>query len=68
VAKYVKEAEAVEPPARVSGTTLSPETIEQIAIALHAALQRAVQPAPVVPAAAPTVTMPKVGGLGTRSI
>jgi hypothetical protein len=67
VAKYVKEAEAVEPPAQVSGITLSPEAIEQIAVALHAALQRAVQPAPAAPAAAPTVSLPTTSPLGARA-
>jgi hypothetical protein len=65
VAKYVKEAEAVEPPAQVGGTTLSPETIEQIAIALHAALQRAVQPAPVAREAT-TQVLPQ-SSLGARA-
>jgi hypothetical protein len=70
VARYVEEAQAVvETPAPTSGVTLSPEAIHQIATALQAALQRAATaPDPVAPASAPTMVLPKVNGLGTRTV
>jgi carbon starvation protein CstA len=67
LAKYVEETEAVEPPAQVSGATLSPEAIEQIAVALHAALQRAVKPALVAQETITTQALPQ-SPLGPRSV
>jgi hypothetical protein len=67
LAKYVEETEAVEPPAQVSGATLSPEAIEQIAVALHAALQRAVKPALVAQETITTQAFPQ-SPLGPRSV
>lgn len=72
VAKYVEEVKAAAPAevrAPAIGATLSPEAIEQIVTALQAVLHRsAAQTAPVTPASAATVVLPKVTGLGPRAI
>jgi hypothetical protein len=69
IARYVEDVQPIaEPLAPTSAVTLTPESVHQIATALQAVLHRAATaPDPVPPAPEPTVLLPRVDGLGTRS-
>jgi hypothetical protein len=70
IARYVEETQITEAPA--GGTLLGEEVVEQISRSVEDAVRRVmdkrVVESRVSPPAASTIVLPKVNGLGTRSI